>query len=270
VIHDIQQNLQKEISEILDRYHKDFIEPTTHELKAIADVVDETVAASDHKTSVEIGKTVKIEGLNTENTPDEDASLRATGAGVIGAGAGAAVAFGTGAAFTTTAAVVGTTSTVASTAASWVPFWVAQTLGMTTTVTTPVVAAVPVLSVGMAAILIAAPAAAAAITCLAILNKIKSSRNIKACQELLDQLPGKYTDEALENLNREIGIMAEGCLDGMKSYVEGIISRLRDYIDHLKTSSTQDKTPAEITELAKHIKPWRDAIGVIKKDYELS
>ena len=269
VMHDMQENLRDKIQQILGEYHKSFIIPTTDHLKKVADKVDKTLSAYDQKAPGEIGKRSTIKGADDAGSQDDNANLHAAGAGVLGAGAGAAVAFGTGAAFTTTAAVVGTTSTIVSTAASWVPLWVAQTLGMTTTVTTPIVAAVPVLSGVMAAILIAAPAAAAVITCLAILNKIKSSRNIRACQELLDQLPEKHTTDALENLKGEIGIMAKGCLDGMKSYVGGIISRLRDYIDHLKTASTQDKAPAEITELAKHIKPWRDAIGVIKKENEL-
>lgn len=252
-MHNIQKKLGQEIRKILENYQNDLVGPTINELKIVAARVDKALAEYDASAPVETDLKGRRGLSDKQEMPDDNGSFKVAGAGLVGAGTGAAVAFGTGAAYTTT-------TTVVSTAASWVPLWVAQTLGMTTTVGTPV------LATGALTTFIAGPAAAALIVCLAILNRMKSLKSIKACQDFLDELRNKYVKDVVKSLEGEIEKIASNCVEGMDSYVGGIIVRLRDYIEHLKTTSLQVETPAEITRIADGITLWRESLASIKEN----
>jgi hypothetical protein len=268
LIFNMQEDLKKELNQILEIYHRDFIAPTVNELYKLARDLDETLASSARPMTANVPIGTKVETADIGGDKDSGVALGALGAGALGAGAGAAIAFGTGAAFTTTATVVGSSTAVVSTVGSWVPLAVAQALGMTTTVSTPIVATTTTMALGSLALWIAGPAAAAALSCLAIFKMIKSSKSIQACRNLLDELPEKHTNDVLANLKGEIDIMAKCCLSGMKDHVNGITTRLDTFIANLRSASQQDALPQGISHLEKSIQVWRDKLEQIKLEFQ--
>lgn len=267
----IHEDLRCQIKAALSLHDRDFVEPTTRQLRKIADNVDKAlIKGMPAQTNLELkGAGPHFQPANAEGD-DEGSVVPILASGTLAGGAGAGVVFGTGMAWATVTATVGTQATVVSTAASWVPIWVAHALGYTATISTPITTTSTVMAGGAVAAWIAGPAAAAVITALAVVNMIKSSRSIKDCRRFLDNLPEEHGPKVIESLTSEMKLMGNGVLEGMRSHLSGIIERLRDHIMNLKECASGQKAAYEECVLQGRMPQWSQTLDLIRENINTS
>lgn len=235
----IERKLQSDIRDRIKYYNSNAIEGMSKSITRYAERLDVVLQAA----SSQAARDSKFKPLNFEEAEQGDCKF---GDGTIANTLATAATAGAGIAYVTGA--VGTTTTVAS-AVSWVPLWVAQAVGMTTTTT-----AVTVSGVGLA-LSLGGPITAAVLALIGIMNVRKACQAVETFESFLKSLQGK-APKIRGNIKSELHLMAEGLSDGMKTSLEDAHARLIEAGDGLVAAAQGRRSHDWGTDPVEKISEW--------------
>lgn len=178
------------------------------------------------------------------------------------AAAGTGVAAGVGLAYATGAVGVWTTSWVASTAATWVPFWIANSLGM---VATASMSGVYVSTMGLAACL-GGPITASIFVLLGVINYRKATRAEHNFKKFLNKDLAGSSPKIIETMKSELKLISDGLVAGLQDDLWGAYARLLEAGETLVAAAKGTSGPEGTPALHLQLGSWRMKNDALKEE----
>lgn len=252
----IERELQTKIKGHIEDYDR-FVESKRNEIRGFANRLDTVIQEGiEDRVRKERANPHSTVGPNSQSSQEVDFHRNE-----LLASLGAGTAAGAGLAFATGAVGTATTSVVVSTAATWVPLWIAQSLGMTTAVSST---AFTVSAAGLAACL-GGPLAATTLLFVGFVNYRKATQAIGDFERFLEKNLDEKSSEFVDTMKSELGLIADGLVAGIKADVFGAYSRLLEVGGNMvRAAKGEDRNSGD--ELRTHLADWTTRNDAFKEE----